>query len=197
VDIFSLEHRSQVYKKINPTFRVPTLVDDDNKIIDSHSISIYLVEKYALDDFLYPKDLVKRTKVNQMLFFEATILFQRMYDSVAPIYYGKAKEISQEKITSITEAYEMLENFLSHENKYFCGSLMTLADLSIWSTVLSLQHLVPIDGHKFQKLEKWLKLMKTRKSYEFNQNGANQHFGFIKSCMNGKPEIPKSMTIQK
>jgi hypothetical protein len=37
----------------------------------------YLVEQYAKDDSLYPKDPKKRAKVNHMLYFDATTLYQR------------------------------------------------------------------------------------------------------------------------
>jgi hypothetical protein len=37
----------------------------------------YLVEKYAKDESLYPKDPKKRAMVNQKLYFDATTLYQR------------------------------------------------------------------------------------------------------------------------
>jgi hypothetical protein len=42
----------------------------------SRAIMCYLVEKYAKDDSLYPKDPKKRAKVNHKLFFDATSLYQ-------------------------------------------------------------------------------------------------------------------------
>jgi glutathione S-transferase len=43
----------------------------------SRAILAYLVERYAKDDSLYPKDPKKRAVVNQMLYFDATTLWQR------------------------------------------------------------------------------------------------------------------------
>lgn len=68
--------------KINPQHTIPTLVDGDFVIWDSHAITAYLVEKYATDDSLYPKDLIKRTLVNQRLHFDSGILFPRVHDLV-------------------------------------------------------------------------------------------------------------------
>lgn len=49
-----------------------------NKIISSHAIAIYLVEKYAKDNYLYPKnDLRLRSVINDRLFFDASFLFPR------------------------------------------------------------------------------------------------------------------------
>lgn len=44
----------------------------------SHVIVTYLVDKYAKDDSLYPKDIKKRAQVDQKLYFDATILFPRL-----------------------------------------------------------------------------------------------------------------------
>lgn len=192
--MFNMEHQSEAFKKINPLAKVPALVDDDVYVWDSHAIAIYLVERYAQDDVLYPKDIMMRTKVNQMLFFEATVLFQRLFDMVIPVYRQNVKEFSQDKVNGIKDAYGILEGFLKDDQKFFCGSHMTIADISIWCTMLSLRYLVPIDEHNFPKLEKWLKLMKTRPTYDVNQNGAAQHYGFIRSLLDGKPFVPAPMT---
>ncbi|ENN73491.1 hypothetical protein YQE_09916, partial [Dendroctonus ponderosae] len=42
-----------------------------------HVIMQYLVDKYAKDDSLYPKDLKKRAIVNLRLFFDACYLFPK------------------------------------------------------------------------------------------------------------------------
>jgi len=44
----------------------------------SRAILGYLVEQYAKDDSLYPKNPKKRAVVNQMLYFDATTLYQRI-----------------------------------------------------------------------------------------------------------------------
>lgn len=48
------------------------------KNIFSHAIALYLIEKYAQDDYLYPKnDFKLRTVINDRLFFDASFLFPR------------------------------------------------------------------------------------------------------------------------
>ncbi|KAG5669637.1 hypothetical protein PVAND_017521 [Polypedilum vanderplanki] len=197
VDLFALEQKSASYRKINPLGKIPALIDDDIYIWDSHAIMIYIVEKFAEDDSLYPHDLILRTKVNQMLFFEATVLFQLLSDIVVPIYHQKMKEVPQSLTNSVKDAYDVIETMLKSGQKYICGETLTIADLSIWTTLLSLRFLVPIDSNKFLKLDNWLKLMKSRPTYDMNQSGANQHYGFIRSCIEGKPVIPVPITVQK
>lgn len=51
----------------------------------SRAIITYLVEKYAKDDSLYPKDVNKRALVLQRLFFDATVLYQRFADAFVSI----------------------------------------------------------------------------------------------------------------
>ena len=44
----------------------------------SHAINLYLIEKYARDDYLYPKhDFLLRATINDRLFFDAGFLFPR------------------------------------------------------------------------------------------------------------------------
>lgn len=48
---------------------------------DSHAILIYLIEKYAKNDDLYPKnDILLKTKIHEILFYEASWLFARIYE---------------------------------------------------------------------------------------------------------------------
>jgi hypothetical protein len=43
----------------------------------SRAIICYLVEQYAKDDSLYPKDPKKRSVVNHRLYFDSSTLYQR------------------------------------------------------------------------------------------------------------------------
>lgn len=189
--MFSGEHRSSEFKKINPMGKVPALIDGDVNVWDSHAIAIYLVEKYAKNDSLYPKDLVLRTMVNERLFFEASYLFQRLYEILIPLYFGQLKEVPQAKKDETLVAYEIIEGFFEKGNSYVVENNLTIADLCIWANLLSFRYLVPIDEGKFPKLTKWLELMNTKSTYDINQGGADEHNKFIKRCVDGKPIIPK------
>lgn len=76
------ENLTESYLKINPSGTIPALIDpaSDVTVWDSHAISIYLVQKYAKDDSLYPRDFKKRTTVNERMFFEASFLFARLFE---------------------------------------------------------------------------------------------------------------------
>jgi hypothetical protein len=54
----------------------------------------YLVEQYAKDDFLYPKDPKKRSLVNERLYFDATTLYQRFINYFVSKVNGSALNLS-------------------------------------------------------------------------------------------------------
>lgn len=170
---------------------MPALIDifgegkdvQEVKVWDSHAIGIYLVQKFAKDDSLYPKDFCKRTKVNERLFFEASFLFARLFEVVDPITDGRETSISQDKISRVIRGYESVERFFLDDNAYVAGDTMTLADFSIWSTLLVLDQLIPIDDQKFPKTRKYLKMLESHPNYELNLDGARKQFDLIERCM--------------
>lgn len=185
--MFAGEHRSPEFLKINPMGKVPALIDGNFNVYDSHAIAIYLVEKFAKNDQLYPKNLQQRTIVNQRLFFDASYLFQRLYEILIPLYYGQLKEVPEAKITETHVAYAVVEGFFESGNSFVCGNDFTIGDICIWATLASFCLLVPIDEVKFPKLTKWLELMKKRETAEINKTGAQEHLAFIKRCIDGQP----------
>lgn len=140
---------------MNPEHTIPTLDDNGFIIWESHAICAYLVDKYAKDDQLYPKDLQLRAKCNQRLFFEASSLFVRLIDIGKPIYRGVCTEIPQEKIDTIKSALEILEAFLATD-PFLVGSHLTIADVSVAITVPFLGNYVPITADKFPKIVQWM-----------------------------------------
>lgn len=138
---------------MNPEHTVPTIDDNGVGIGDSHSISIYLIEKYAKDDKLYPKDLVKRTRVHQRLFFDASSLFVRLRDCSAAIFRGGATDVT-DKVKPIADALELLETTLV--DAYLTGNDWTLADISVANTILAMEIYYPVDAAKLPKVHAWL-----------------------------------------
>lgn len=196
VDLFNGEHMSAEYKAINPTSTVPALVDGDVSVFDSSAIGIYLVEKYAKDDSLYPKELTLRTKVNERLFYISSFMFPRIYQIFVPGYAGNETEIPKEKIEGIHRGYQTIEIFLSG-NDYLSGKVLTLADLSLWTIMESLVQVIPIDAEKFPNFDKWLTKMREHPSYALNKEGADEHIGFYKSCIEKALKAKGNLENQK
>lgn len=79
--------------------------------------------------------------------------------------------------------YETVERFFVDDNAYIAGPDITLADFSIWSTLLVLDQLIPIEAEKFPKLKGYLKMLESHKSYQMNLEGAQCQADYIAKCM--------------
>lgn len=134
---------------------MPTL-DDNGKIIwDSHAICIYLIEKYAKDDLLYPaKDSYIRAKINQHLHFDTGVLFIKARSSSEAVFLKGAFEYPHEAIEEIHEAYNFMEAFLK-DDPFLIGNHMTLADLCCLATVSTAQIAAPISSIRYPRLHDW------------------------------------------
>lgn len=148
--------------KINPQHTVPTLDDNGKYIWDSHAISTYLIGKYGKseDHPLYPKDLYVRARIDQRLHFETGILFHAFITAIRAILLEKVSEISEKNRNAIQEAYATLETFLAVD-PYLVGNELTVADLSVITTLTQTLLLVPLDEAKFPKVAAWVKRLET------------------------------------
>ncbi|CRK93117.1 CLUMA_CG006540, isoform A [Clunio marinus] len=174
VDFLNHGEKSESFSKINPAQTIPTLVDKDIIICDSHAINIYLVEKYAQNDSLFPsKDLILRTKIIDRMFFDASFLFPRGFFA-SVIFHGKA-EIPQYKIEGIHRGYKVLEKYLE-KTKNIASDDLTLADLCLFAWMESIVQVIPVSPNVYPKLTLWLKQMRKLPYYrEANQAGADYH----------------------
>ncbi|KAL3275754.1 hypothetical protein HHI36_020499 [Cryptolaemus montrouzieri] len=182
VDLFNKEQYKPEYMKINPTHTVPTLDDNGQIVWDSHAILIYLVDKYAKNDSMYPKDLVKRAIVNQFLFCDASI-FDKFVGIVKPILYGNVKGLADWQKESLIDSFEAVERILEGK-KFLTGNDVTIADISLVVTLSSANLVVPIDFKKFTKIAAWMKNMESLSYYEPNAVGLKVHAEILKKFIN-------------
>lgn len=159
---------------MNPQHTIPTLDDDGAIIYDSHAICSYLVEKYAKDDKLYPKDLVKRADVDARLHLDSGHLFARLRMLYEPVLYYGSTDCSVDKIAYIQKCWDIMENFLK-EKPYVCGDELTIADFCCVATITSVNDAAPIDETKYPKLLAWLNRMAELPYYkEINEEGSEE-----------------------
>jgi glutathione S-transferase len=118
INLYREENLTSEFLSINPTGTIPALVDVDGnvKVWDSHAIGIYLVQKFAGDDQLYPKDFLKRTAINERLFFEASFLSSRLFEICVRSFENILRFNSERKFYfRIPSA--MAEKHQSHQTK--------------------------------------------------------------------------------
>ncbi|KAG5669570.1 hypothetical protein PVAND_017457 [Polypedilum vanderplanki] len=185
INLFREDNLSPEYLAINPSGTVPSLVDGDVTVWDSHAIMIYLTEKFDNNSQLYPRDFFKRTLINERLFFEASYLFARLFEICDPLCDGREKIISQDKIDRVIRGYRSVEDFFFDDNQFIAAPIMTLADFSMWTTLITLNYLVPINEEKFPKLTKYLKMLEKHEGYEINRDGAERHANYVLKCLHG------------
>ncbi|XP_026740968.1 glutathione S-transferase 1-like [Trichoplusia ni] len=179
------EQDAPEFKKKNPMRTIPIYDEGDFWMADSHAIIIYLIEKYGKPQHshLYPADPRKRAVINQRLFFDCGVLFPRLRSVMAPTYMQRLGEMSKSMIRNINDAYSMLEDYLS-ENLYMADNVITIADISVVSTIGTLCGLVPIDGNKYPKLNKWLQNMNEQEyCKKINIPGGLEHSDGLKILM--------------
>lgn len=121
------EQKSAEFVRVNPQQVVPTIVHDDFTLWESRAILKYLVLKYAPDSSLYPQDLKKRAKVDQMLDFDIGTLYNSLGKYLVPVLFGKPPDAEGEQ--KFRSNLQVLENALVDD--YVCGLDLTIADISI------------------------------------------------------------------
>lgn len=150
--------------QINPGHTIPTLVDNDAVITDSHAICTYLCDKYGKDDSLYPKDLAKRAVVDSRLHFNNGVLFARNRFLYEPVLYS-GKPVDPERVDYMTKAWGLLEGFLTN-NIYLCGDQLTIADICAIATVSSVDGVCPIHANEYPNVVAWIQRVKQLPYYE-------------------------------
>lgn len=151
--------------QLNPEHTVPTIVDNEKTLYDSHAIACYLIDKYAKIDDLYPRDLYLRAKCNQRLFFDASILFSGFHNCSKYIFQGNCS-ISKQLIDVLISAYDLLEASFGNDH-YLVGNKITVADISTMAIITVIDEIyVAIDPKKYIRITAWLKRMKSLDFYE-------------------------------
>lgn len=141
-------------------------MDDNGAIVyDSHAICTYLVEKYARDDKLYPKNLLDRAQVDARLHFDSGVLFARMRFLFEPILYFGCKQLPADKIESIEKCWSILEAVLE-QSDYLSGNTLTIGDICCIASIYSMDTVIPIEAGLYPKLTAWRKRMEQLPRYE-------------------------------
>ncbi|XP_067630374.1 glutathione S-transferase E14 [Eurosta solidaginis] len=180
VDLFKGGQFDKAFLELNPNHTVPTLVHDNLVITDSHLILMHLCEKFEMandGEELWPDQYELRIEVLNMLFFECSILFRRDSEFLSGIVRGGFDSVDlplHER--KLLEAYTMLESYL-RRHKYMACDHMTIADISIVTTLSTVNLMFPIAAgatDKWPLLNDWFVRMKALPMYHINHTGLNK-----------------------
>lgn len=152
VDLMNGAQHKPEFLKINPQHTVPAIDDNGFYLWESRPIMLYLAEQYAPDSKLYPKDPKARAVINQRLFFDVANLYNAFMD-----YYHTQFFLNQspdpQKLAKLKTAVGFVETFLK-DRSYVAGDNLTLADLSLVTTVSNLD-VVGFDLKEYQNVSRW------------------------------------------
>ncbi|KAH8408031.1 hypothetical protein KR222_011532, partial [Zaprionus bogoriensis] len=168
IDLGKQEQLKPEFIKINPQHTIPTLVDNGFSLWESRAILVYLVEKYAKDDSLYPKDPQGRALVNQRLYFDMGTLYKALGD----YYYApfQKKEQTPENLQKAEAALDFLNTFLEGKT-YLAGDRLTIADIAILATVSTFT-VLSLDLSKYPNIIRWYENgKKEAPGWEINEKG--------------------------
>lgn len=148
------------FLKINPQHTIPTI--DDNGLIlwESRVIMQYLVERYARNDSLYPKDPKKRGIVDQRLYFDIDRLYGYTAKCYFPVFMGKTDAVNEDALQALERSFEILNTFLDGSD-YVAGENLTIADFSISTTVYMLERSFDFDIGRYDNVAAWYARCKT------------------------------------
>jgi len=178
VNLFTGEQKSTEFLKVNPTGRVPAIDDDVFTAFESAAIIKYLADKN--NSSLYPKDLKKRTIVDQWIDFAnihvATALARVTFNRV---FYKIMNAEKDER--SLNDGIKFLAQFLPaiekqlKENKYMAGNEMTLADINLLA-VLDPAELSSVDLSIYPSISNWRKNLRAQAFYTKCHNSLEEVF---------------------
>ncbi|NJL09957.1 MAG: glutathione S-transferase family protein [Calothrix sp. SM1_7_51] len=132
VNIEAGEHRHPEFLKLNPTGRVPVLVDDDLVLTESVAILLYLAEKYPHKGLL-PTDILERSQVYRWLLFTTAEMEQPLWriwyhTGVYPEHLRLTAEVSLAR-QDFTDLVAMLEDYMQGR-QFIVGNTVTVADFA-------------------------------------------------------------------
>uniref|UniRef100_G3MQM9 Glutathione S-transferase n=1 Tax=Amblyomma maculatum TaxID=34609 RepID=G3MQM9_AMBMU len=142
------------YSKISPLNKVPAMDDNGFVLYESTAICYYLLNKFAPASPLYPHDLQKRAKVDQILWNVSSFLqpVASSYIRTAIVRRKKltAKELSAFENTVLRPLQDMIGG-----KKFVVGNGLTVADIRLVSIMACFVPLPVVDKQKFSDLHSY------------------------------------------
>lgn len=173
IDLMTGEHYGEAYTKFNPNRLVPVLEDGDLKLTESSAILKYLADK--TNSPAYPKDLKQRAKVNEMMDWLNTNFYREYgYGLAYPQIFPNHKRRSDEAHAATVEWgqknakvwLQLLNDYwIGPDKAYLCGNEITIADY-LGAGLVTVGEVIRCDFSKYPNVERWLKNMKKRPSWD-------------------------------
>ena len=165
IDFSKGDNKSEAFLSLNPSGKIPVLVDGDLVLTESAAINLYLCEKYGNNVFLPQEDTEARALHHQWISFITTELEQPLWTmgkhKFALPEDVRVKEVLKTAKWEFDKAAELAENMMP-DSKYLFGIYITVADIMLAHTLLwadSFEQEIP------PKLKRFMDEMMKRESF--------------------------------
>jgi glutathione S-transferase len=121
-----------VFRAINPVGVVPVIDDGDFRLRESNTIVRYLAEKHGRAD-LYPKDLQQRARVESLMDWASTELYQ----GTRPVFHALVAKnpafaaLAESGAKEWAGQMQILDDHLAKSGPHVMGAAFTIADIPI------------------------------------------------------------------
>jgi glutathione S-transferase len=167
VDLMTAAQKAPEYLAVNPFGRVPTLVDGDFTLWESHAILEYLVAKHP-ESGLGPKTPVERGDISRWMFLNAA----HFGPANAAIFAHTIRLPEDQRIPKLAENGKIEGNRIlgvmnaALEGKTFLvGERLTIADLSIAPAVM-FAPMLGFDLSAYPNVAAWIERLKARPAFK-------------------------------
>jgi glutathione S-transferase len=133
VDLQQREHKTSEYLKVNPTGKVPTLVDGDAIIFENAAICLYLGDKYPEANLAPPIGDPRRGRYLTLMVYSTSQIEPAMSDALLGIATPPERGW-----TSFATVKEVVDGELG-DGCYLFGDWFTAADVMIGSMFIWLR----------------------------------------------------------
>ena len=168
VDLMSGQQKSDAYRKLNPTARVPTLVDGDIVLWESNAILVYLAEEHP-DRLFAGKLPAERGDVARWMFMNAAHLSPAMARIFAHTIRlpedQRLPRIVEESRAEVDRSLGGVELHLKETQREYLGGPFGIADLSI-APALGFASMLGVSLEAFPAVASWLGRVQARPSWK-------------------------------
>ena len=127
IDLQKREHKTPEFLRINPTGKIPALVDGTSRIFESVAICLYLADKFPQSNLAPRLDAPERGRYLSLMVYSTSQLEPSMRDEMMGV-----ETIPQSGWTDLETAQDVIEGELG-EGPYLFGEWFTAADVMIGS----------------------------------------------------------------
>lgn len=168
VDLMSGAQKGEPYKRLNPTARVPTLVDGAYVLWESNAILVYLAEKFPGRLFL-GTNAEERGDIARWMFMNAA----HLSPAIARIFAHTIRLPEDQRIPRIVDESRAdvdrclgaIELHLEQTKREFLGGPFGIADLSV-APALANHAMFGISLHPYPSVVAWLGRVTSRPSWK-------------------------------